>query len=113
MSVTLWWAQVMTKLNVAHLRDKTVETLSGGERKRLGLAVALLQRPQLLLLDEPSNHLDVAAIEWLEDFLLKFNKDLTYVVGGSPPPPWLQAGRTWTFEVYPSRLRCDGAGGDA
>jgi len=70
----------MTKLNVAHLREKPTDTLSGGERKRLGLAVALVQRPDVLLLDEPSNHMDVEAIEWLEAFLLKFSRDLTYVV---------------------------------
>ena len=46
-----------------------VESLSGGEQNRLMLAKLLLADPGLMLLDEPSNHLDVEATEWLEDFL--------------------------------------------
>lgn len=48
---------------------KDVAMLSGGELNRLGLAKLLLEEPDIMLLDEPSNHLDLAATEWLEDFL--------------------------------------------
>jgi len=47
-----------------------VESLSGGEQNRLLLAKLLLAEPNLMLPDEPSNHLDVASTEWLEDFLI-------------------------------------------
>ncbi|MGZ7442506.1 ribosomal protection-like ABC-F family protein [Paenibacillus sp. TH7-28] len=47
-------------------------SLSGGEKTKVGLAVILLQQPDLLLLDEPTNHLDMAAIEWLENYIRSF-----------------------------------------
>src|SRR3990172_4129741 len=46
-----------------------VETLSGGQQSRLMLAKMLLAAPDLMLLDEPSNHLDIEATQWLEDYL--------------------------------------------
>ncbi|MDO4586327.1 MAG: ABC-F family ATP-binding cassette domain-containing protein [Planctomycetia bacterium] len=48
---------------------KQISMLSGGELNRLGLAKLLLEEPEIMLLDEPSNHLDLAATEWLEEFL--------------------------------------------
>lgn len=49
--------------------DQPVDTLSGGQKARLGLARLLLESPDLLLLDEPTNHLDILGRRWLEDFL--------------------------------------------
>ena len=61
---------VLQGLRIAYLeRTRTVESLSGGEKARLGLATLLLRSPDVLLLDEPTNHLDVASMEWLETYL--------------------------------------------
>ncbi|ASA19684.1 ribosomal protection-like ABC-F family protein [Paenibacillus donghaensis] len=49
--------------------ERSFASLSGGEKTKVGLAVLLLQKPDILLLDEPTNHLDMDAIEWLEQFL--------------------------------------------
>ncbi len=51
--------------------DRPVETFSGGQQSRLMLAKLLLAAPDVMLLDEPSNHLDIAATRWLEDYLVR------------------------------------------
>jgi ATP-binding cassette subfamily F protein 3 len=59
--------------------DQPVASLSGGEQNRLMLAKLLLAEPNLMILDEPSNHLDLKATEWLEDFLLEASAALIVV----------------------------------
>ncbi|MEP7069041.1 MAG: energy-dependent translational throttle protein EttA [Usitatibacter sp.] len=52
--------------------DAKVDTLSGGEKRRVALCRLLLSKPDMLLLDEPTNHLDAESVEWLEQFLARF-----------------------------------------
>ena len=52
--------------------DQLIETLSGGEKRRVALCRLLLQTPDVLLLDEPTNHLDAESIDWLEQHLQQY-----------------------------------------
>ena len=65
---------ILEGLRIAYLpRTQEVQTLSGGEKARLGLATLLLRSPDVLLLDEPTNHLDFASMAWLENYLSHYN----------------------------------------
>ena len=57
----------------SEMRQKSFNILSGGEKSRIILGKILLENPDILLLDEPSNHLDLSSIEWLESFLSDYD----------------------------------------
>ncbi|HEY7238580.1 MAG TPA: energy-dependent translational throttle protein EttA [Burkholderiales bacterium] len=69
-------AQVQMDIAADALRlppwEAKIETLSGGEKRRVALCRLLLSKPDMLLLDEPTNHLDAESVEWLEQFLQRF-----------------------------------------
>lgn len=72
------YKQILFKLKLEDLKLK-VKTLSGGQKKRLALAIILINKPDLLILDEPTNHLDLEMIEWLENYFAKENITLFMV----------------------------------
>ena len=69
---------ILTKLNITDF-NKKAGTLSGGQIKRMALARALITPVDLLILDEPTNHIDNESIDWLEKYLAKYKGALLMV----------------------------------
>lgn len=69
---------ILTRLGIFDFTQK-VETLSGGQKKRVALAAALIAPVDLLILDEPTNHIDNDTVDWLEKHLEKYSKALLMV----------------------------------
>ena len=70
---------VLNGLSFADEADKKVNLLSGGERTRLMLGKILLNKPDLILLDEPTNYLDIKSVEWLENYLNNVSSAVLFV----------------------------------
>jgi ATP-binding cassette subfamily F protein 3 len=81
--------------------QRPVETFSGGQQSRLMLAQLLLAAPDVMLLDEPSNHLDIAATRWLEDYLIRQHEAMLIV---SHDRWFLDRVVTKIFEMSPTRV---------
>lgn len=69
---------ILNKLGITDY-DQQIDILSGGQKKRVALAIALIRKADLYLLDEPTNHLDQDMIVWLEKYLMKVNKAVVLV----------------------------------
>ncbi|MGI8644412.1 MAG: ribosomal protection-like ABC-F family protein [Thermomicrobiales bacterium] len=71
---------IMARLGLAGIPlDAPLQSLSGGEKTRAGLAALLSTEPSILLLDEPTNHLDIDALEWLERFVTSYKGGIVVV----------------------------------
>jgi ATP-binding cassette subfamily F protein uup len=68
----------MHSLNVPE-KHRTIDSLSGGEKRRVVLCQAIISRPDFLILDEPTNHLDTQSIEWVEEFLENYSGACLFV----------------------------------
>ncbi|MEI6694835.1 MAG: ABC-F family ATP-binding cassette domain-containing protein [Bacteroidota bacterium] len=62
--------EILSRLQITDIYQ-TINTLSGGQRKKVALSKVLIEEADLLILDEPTNHLDISMIEWLEEYLSK------------------------------------------
>lgn len=69
---------ILNKLGVEH-QDEDIGILSGGQKKRVSLAITLIKQADLYLLDEPTNHLDQEGILWLEKYLCKVSNAIVLV----------------------------------
>ena len=70
---------IIDELGLAQHSSDPVSILSGGQRKRVAMARALVDRPDLLILDEPTNHIDTDTIAWIEDYLARIPTALLLV----------------------------------
>lgn len=76
--VEKYWLRLKGAVSFLY-RDETISTFSGGEKVKIQLLKLLLQEPTMILLDEPSNDLDLNTIEWLEDFILSFEGGCCFI----------------------------------
>ena len=81
--------------------SRPLSTFSGGWRMRIEIAKILLQKPDLLLLDEPVNHLDIESIEWLENFLKNYSGAVVLVAHDRV---FLDSVTTRTIEISKKRI---------
>ncbi len=71
--------RVLQEFRLKEYESRLVDSLSGGEQRRVALASLILKKPDILMLDEPTNHLDVYMVEFLEEILLKEKFTLLFV----------------------------------
>ncbi|WP_328872816.1 ABC transporter ATP-binding protein [Streptomyces sp. NBC_00287] len=103
-------ADLLTHLGMARHADARPGTLSGGERQRVAVARALMNRPALLLADEPTGALDSASGEDVRDLLAALNADGQTIVLVTHDPILANSCTTRTIELIDGRIARDTAG---
>ncbi|PSM51740.1 ABC transporter, ATP-binding protein [Campylobacter blaseri] len=71
--------RVIENFNLKEYENRDVNSLSGGEIRRVALSALILKKPDILLLDEPTNHLDVYMVKFLEDMLINSNQTIVFI----------------------------------
>lgn len=71
--------QVLQAFKLKEFENRSVSSLSGGEKRRVALGALILKKPDIMLLDEPTNHLDVYMVKFLEDFLLASKQSIVFI----------------------------------
>ena len=70
--------EIHGRMNLPHM-DHVVDNFAGGEIKRLAMAQLFIEEPNLILMDEPTNHMDLDIIEWLEEYLINYRGALLMI----------------------------------
>ncbi len=104
----IWWYDFENKIHgvaqwiwVLELLEKKLSEISGGQRTKVALAKVLLQAPDILFLDEPTNFIDMSSVEWLENYLQ--NKWNWWYVIVSHDREFLDKTCNKTLEIQPQR----------
>lgn len=104
----MWWSEYENKIHavangmwILELLDKKLNEISWGQRTKVALAKVLLESPDILFLDEPTNFIDMKSVEWLEGFLQ--NKWAGWYVIISHDREFLDKTCNKTYEVQPAR----------
>ena len=97
--------QALEWVGLAHLADEDAKTLSGGERQRVALARALLCRPRVLLLDEPTAHLDAATNAQIESLLVELRAYTDTMLITSHEPGFLERLDGQAYRLEDGRLQ--------
>lgn len=100
-SIESEFSSILGELDLYDVKDRKMQTLSGGQRKKVGLARVLCNKPDILFLDEPTNHLDIKTIEWLQKYLAASNMTIIVVTHDRY---FLNAVCNKIFELYNSQI---------